>query len=71
VWLRRQLDLAEGVTDAVGQYQNFYNQELKQRIMRFQVNHNLDPDGIAGEKTLIKLASAVRYGDVNVPVLAE
>ncbi len=71
IWLRRQLDLAEGVTDAVGQYQNFYNQELKQRIMRFQINHSLDPDGIAGEKTLIKLASAVRYGDVNVPVLVE
>jgi general secretion pathway protein A len=71
VWLRRQLDLAEGLTDAVGQYQNFYNQELKQRIMRFQVNHHLEPDGIAGEKTLIRLASAVRYGNVNVPVLAE
>ncbi len=71
VWLRRQLDLAEGIEQPQGQYSNFYDNELKQRIKQFQANHGLAADGIAGEKTLIKLQAATQRHGANVPVLTE
>ncbi|HGG59902.1 MAG TPA: hypothetical protein ENK26_08330, partial [Gammaproteobacteria bacterium] len=71
VWLRRQLDLAEGVSRPEGDYNNRYDEALRQRVKQFQASHGLTPDGIAGEKTLIKLQVASRNGGANIPVLTE
>ncbi len=71
VWLRRQLDLAEGASPPQGDYNDVYDDALKQRVRQFQASHGLTPDGIAGVKTLIKLQVASRNGGADIPVLTE
>ncbi|MGV6816303.1 MAG: AAA family ATPase [Thiotrichales bacterium] len=68
-WLRAQLSRYSGTelpgTDRGDQ---FFDEQLKQQLMAFQRAHNLKADGIAGEETLISLAS--RLDNRNQPKLS-
>ena len=66
-WLRRRLASIDGdpvpITGA-----DVYDDRLRQRVIAFQQNRSLVPDGIAGAETLTQLSAALR--DPGIPVLA-
>lgn len=55
-WLRRRLAEAENRTLTPPLVESF-DDELRQALLRFQTAHNLDPDGLAGPRTLIALSN--------------
>ena len=65
VWLRQRLAEVDhkpaGASDV-------YDDELKRRVLAFQRAHQLTADGIAGEETLVRLATLAR--DSNAPSLS-
>jgi general secretion pathway protein A len=72
LWLRAQLDRAQGipVTDS-GQFGSptplpspVFDERLKKRVMEFQRNNFVEADGIVGEKTLIQLNRATAGSDI-------
>ncbi|MGF1547017.1 MAG: AAA family ATPase [Thiotrichales bacterium] len=67
VWLRRQLDRAEGSEQALRHYVNVFDRSLTERVKAFQTRHQLTPDGIAGERTLLVLAGY--GGGATLPLL--
>jgi general secretion pathway protein A len=58
-WLRARLAAAEG-GDATADRSDRYDRSLAERVRRFQRAHDIPPDGIAGEETLLHLTRAVR-----------
>ncbi|MBI2384350.1 MAG: AAA family ATPase [Gammaproteobacteria bacterium] len=54
-WLREKLAQAEGRGSAAPVSDRF-DADLRQSLMRFQGTHGLDPDGLAGVRTLIVLS---------------
>jgi Putative peptidoglycan binding domain. len=57
LWLRGALDTAEGRRPSPSPSPTF-DDDLKQRLMRFQRTHQLTPDGLVGTQTLIVLIHA-------------
>ena len=55
VWVRKRLDIVEGVHSEPKIPSPRFDQALKQRIMAFQRQYQLNPDGIVGEQTLLAL----------------
>ena len=66
LWLKEQLDLLEGIDPGTQQHSDLFDEDLKQRVISFQENNNLDADGIAGEETLIVLTTAIRKPEAPV-----
>jgi len=69
LWLRTQLDRAEGRAapggDGPGDLR--FDEALAERLRAFQRVHGLRADGIAGEQTFIQLSTAA--GGISVPTL--
>jgi general secretion pathway protein A len=55
VWVRKRLDIVEGVHSEPKIPSPRFDQALKQRIIAFQRQYQLNPDGIVGEQTLLAL----------------
>lgn len=66
-WLREQLAAANGTRLARPAPQRF-DASLQRQVRQFQRAERLEPDGIAGMKTLVRLA---QRNDAQVPRLAE
>jgi general secretion pathway protein A len=64
-WLRHRLAEIDGSVPARGG--DVYDAELQGRLVAFQRQHGLVPDGIVGEETLLRLGAV---GDASVPSLA-
>jgi peptidoglycan hydrolase-like protein with peptidoglycan-binding domain len=60
-WVRRALDRIEGENPAaaVPDADDIYDENLKQRVERFQKARSLTADGRVGIETLVQLAAAV------------
>ncbi len=69
LWLKQQLDHTEVSGGTEKNHSRHYDEKLRRRVMKFQLDNGLYPDGIAGEKTLIKLTAAQLDG--STPILAE
>ncbi|HWY24809.1 MAG TPA: AAA family ATPase [Nevskia sp.] len=67
-WLRQRLAQAQGKTLAPPVPVSF-GPELRGELMKFQTDHGLDADGIAGTRTLILLSDVGRA--TGTPVLTE
>ncbi|MBW8189695.1 AAA family ATPase [Neiella marina] len=65
-WLETQLSFLQGQAPRVLQQ---YDAQLAERIRWFQLSQNLEPDGIAGDHTLIQLNA--QMGDVPVKLSQE
>jgi general secretion pathway protein A len=63
VWLRRQL------TGDGGGDRTLYDDELKQRVVAFQRENGLTPDGIVGEETLVRISAMAP--DARMPSLSK
>jgi general secretion pathway protein A len=65
-WLRRQL-----VADGGGTPERItlYDDDLKQRVVAFQRENGLTPDGIAGDETLVRIAAMAT--DARMPSLSK
>ncbi|MGF1644800.1 MAG: AAA family ATPase [Thiotrichales bacterium] len=68
VWLRRQLDRADGIDLPLRAYSNVFDRALVERVKQFQSDNALTPDGVAGERTLLRLAAV--GANPNVPTLS-
>jgi general secretion pathway protein A len=68
VWLRQRLAQAEGKTLTPPVPVSF-GPELRSELIKFQTEHGLDADGIAGIRTLILLSGVGRAA--GTPVLME
>jgi general secretion pathway protein A len=55
IWVRKRLDIIEGVHSEPKIPSPRFDQALKQRIIAFQRQYQLNPDGIVGEQTLLAL----------------
>lgn len=58
-WIAKQFALLDNQEQVLATSR--YNQKLEQRIKIFQREHNLTPDGIVGELTLLKLNAVLEY----------
>jgi general secretion pathway protein A len=58
-WLIAMLDKAEGIESDYKAGNPRFDQQLHQRVVRFQKKHGLSADGIVGKQTLIQLKGAV------------
>jgi general secretion pathway protein A len=67
VWLRQRVGDATGEAGSSSR-SDVYDDELKRRVMGFQRAQRLTPDGIVGEDTLVRLATANR--DATEPSLS-
>lgn len=61
-WVHQQLALWQGGT--VSTLSKTFDKKLEQQVKRFQVAHNLQTDGIAGEKTMLLLINQAEINDV-------
>ena len=76
LWLRAQLDRAEGVQADDGRQVGakapapspLFDEKLKNRVMDFQRTHFVQADGIVGAQTLIQLNKAT--ADAFIPLLS-
>ena len=66
-WLISMLDRVEGVQTTYDPVNASFDQRLHQRVVRFQLNHELLADGIVGRQTLIQLNGSVN--DSTKPIL--
>ncbi len=55
IWVRKRLDIIEGVRSEPKIPSPRFDQALKQRVIAFQRQYQLSPDGIVGEQTLLAL----------------
>lgn len=55
IWVRKRLDIIEGVRSEPKIPSPRFDQALKQRIIAFQRQYQLSPDGVVGEQTLLAL----------------
>lgn len=58
-WLARALAQAEGSAPLLQPESNVFDAALRQQVMRFQSAQGLEADGIAGPRTLARLAAGV------------
>ena len=56
-WLRQQLTAIDGITQEA-QYPEFFDADLKARVINFQKMHHLKPDGKVGTQTIFHLDTA-------------
>ncbi len=68
IWLRRQLDRAEGIDTPPQAHASVFDRALTQRLRAFQARQQLDADGVAGEQTLVRLAAIIN--DPDTPTLS-
>jgi general secretion pathway protein A len=66
-WLRERLAAVDG-QPAPTRASDFYDDDLKRRVIAFQRAQQLAPDGIVGEETLLRLLTVTREG--TTPSLA-
>jgi general secretion pathway protein A len=59
-WLRQQLSDA----GAPMERNSLYDDDLRRRVVAFQLANGLEPDGIAGDETLVRLAAVSTDGKV-------
>jgi general secretion pathway protein A len=64
IWVRKHLDIIEGVRSEPKIPSSRFDQALKQRIMAFQRKYQLSPDGVVGEQTLLALQSLAAQAPV-------
>ena len=55
LWLRQRLNKPDKLVPAVTEDANFFDEELKKRVIAFQTSRGLSPDGIVGPHTMIHL----------------
>jgi general secretion pathway protein A len=55
VWVRKHLDIIEGLPSKQHSLSPHFDYALKQRVIAFQRQQKLDPDGIVGEQTMMAL----------------
>ena len=69
IWLREQLNRAEGVVQQGenGSLAAVFDDSLKKRVVDFQRLYGIEPDGVVGEQTLIRLNTGT--GGPSIPVL--
>ena len=69
IWLREQLNRAEGVFLPAERSSliPFFDDPLKKRVMDFQRLYGIEPDGVVGEQTFIRLNTGL--GGPSIPVL--
>ncbi|MGD8573636.1 MAG: AAA family ATPase [Gammaproteobacteria bacterium] len=58
-WLRAQLTTLEGSAGAPAPKADYFDDSLAGQVKRFQADHQLTVDGIAGEQTLVELNTAL------------
>ncbi len=63
-WVRQTLDSLEGKTSEAS-VSDLYDEDLRQRVIAFQRQRSLVPDGYVGNETLVRLALATQ--EPNVP----
>ena len=70
IWLRERLNRAEGVAQQGenGSLRGVFDDSLKKRVVDFQRLYGIEPDGVVGEQTLIRLNTGT--GGPSIPVLA-
>jgi len=69
IWLREQLNRTEGAVLPAerGDLSPIFDDPLKKRVIDFQRLYGIEPDGVVGEQTLIRLNTGL--GGPSVPVL--
>jgi len=69
VWLRAQLDRVKGASpESERESTNpLFDADLKKRVMGFQRENSINPDGKVGEQTFIQLNTALK--DPSIPLL--
>ncbi len=69
IWLREQLNRVEGLALPAERSSliPFFDEPLKKRVMAFQRLSGIEPDGVVGEQTFIRLNTGL--GGPSVPVL--
>jgi len=55
LWVRQHLNKPDKLEPAVTEDANFFDEELKKRVIAFQTSRGLTPDGIVGPHTMIHL----------------
>lgn len=60
-WLERQLALVQGKA-APAVHKEVYDDEMKKQVKKFQLSAGLMPDGVAGQRTILRLSGAVPTG---------
>lgn len=64
IWIRKHLNIIDGRTnDALSPY---FDYALKERVIAFQNQQNLDPDGVVGEQTMLALQA---FSAAEAPLL--
>jgi general secretion pathway protein A len=62
IWIRKRLDEIEGLRGEPYTLSPLFDYALKRRIVAFQRQQRLDPDGIVGERTLLALQALAGPG---------
>ncbi|MEK8020020.1 MAG: caspase family protein [Candidatus Parabeggiatoa sp.] len=62
IWVRKHLDIIDGLNSKPHALSPRFNSTLKQRIIAFQRQHKLEPDGVVGEKTMLALQALAGEG---------
>ncbi|MBF0383789.1 MAG: AAA family ATPase [Magnetococcales bacterium] len=68
LWLREQLEAIQGVGFNVAK-PDYYDAQLRERVRQFQRENHLNPDGIVGLMTIIKLNKAKQQSGHKTPQL--
>ena len=72
LWLRKRIQTISGVGTKTGDgtfVADYFDDELKKQVQKFQLNQHLSSDGVAGIMTLIKLDMTKPTTDRNIPRL--
>jgi general secretion pathway protein A len=62
IWVRKQLDKSEGISSEMLALSPRFDYALKRRLIAFQRQHKLRPDGVIGERTLLVLQTLAGRG---------
>jgi general secretion pathway protein A len=62
VWVRKLLDIIEGLRSVPHTLSPYFDHALKRRIMTFQRTQKLGPDGVVGEQTMLALQAQAGAG---------
>lgn len=59
IWVRKHLDLIEGLRSEPHALSARFDQTLRRRVVEFQRQQQLEPDGVVGEQTMLALQALV------------
>jgi general secretion pathway protein A len=62
VWMRRHLDIIEGLRSEPHTLSSRFDYALKKRVIAFQRQQKLEPDGVVGEQTMLVLQALAGQG---------